>query len=35
MRIVNLTVDTAIAADVASEKLAFRMEIAALVKPSS
>jgi Tfp pilus assembly protein PilO len=35
MRIVNLTVDTAIAADVASEKRAFRMEIAALVKPSS
>lgn len=35
MRIVNLTIDTATAAEVASEKLAFRMEIAALVKPNS
>jgi Tfp pilus assembly protein PilO len=35
MRIVSLTVDTAVAADAVSEKLAFRMEIAALVKPNS
>jgi Tfp pilus assembly protein PilO len=35
MRIVNLTIDTASGPDVATEKLSFRMEIAALVKPNA
>jgi Tfp pilus assembly protein PilO len=35
LRIVNLTIDTATAADTTAEKLAFRMQIAALVKPNS
>ena len=35
LRIIGLTMDTATAAEGSSEKLAFRMQIAALVKPNS
>jgi Tfp pilus assembly protein PilO len=35
VRIVNLTIDAATASDAPTEKLAFRMQIAALVKPNS
>lgn len=35
MRIVNLTIDTVTGAEAAPEKLSFRMEIAALVKPNA
>ena len=35
MRIINLTIDTALGAETAGEKLSFRMEIAALVKPNA
>ena len=35
LRIINLTLDTASASEAGSEKLSFRMQIAALVKPNS